>query len=734
MLELRQRPLVLVVDDDLAMRMLANEALCSSEFDVIEADSGDSALELYQLHSPDAVLLDVVMDGLNGHEVCSRLRQLPGGKTVPILMMTGRDDMASIDEAFHAGATDFITKPVPYALLPHRLRYLLRAADAFRIAHDGALRLARAQRLAHLAHWEISLKRGSLRWSDEVTEIFGIPADHPEGGAQALLRWVHPEDRSAVAALFDPPHAHQIDYRMILPDGRERSIHQEAELALDPDSGESRLLGASQDMTERRQAENRAVQLAYYDSLTGLPNRAELRRHLSAALERAEQRGRKLSLLALDLDQFRRINDIHGHQVGDALLLEVAARLLKTLRSCELQATMVTGEIVLEQQASDSGMVARLGGDEFMLALPSVRTAEHAAAVAQRMIDEVTARYCLNGVEVFIAVSVGIAISPDSGRTADELFEHADAAMYHAKELGRNNYRFFDASLQQRAQRHMEIETGLKASLARAQQPGAAPELELHWQPKIGLPGTRTAGVEGLMRWKSAKLGQVSPLEFITVAEDSDLIVELGEWALRTACQVGTSVLPGMSIAINISPRQFRHPGFVQLVAETLRESGFAPALLELEITEGVVMQDIEGGQRVLKELKDLGVSIVLDDFGTGYSSLSYLMRFPIDVLKIDRSFVMNLPSKMNESVIAAIFALARSLGIDVVVEGVETEAQLRHFEQYGALEIQGYYFSKPRPAADLQKWLRESPYGAELRAPAPAAASVRAAAPESPR
>ena len=713
MAEPRDKPLILIVADDAAMRKLAAEALESGGFDVVATDTGERALLHHQLHAPDAVLLDAVMDRMDGHELCRRLRQLPGGKSLPIVSMTGREDIESIDAAFHAGATDFITKPLPYALLPQRMRYLLRSASAFRRAHDGAERLARAQRLSRLAHWELNVDRGALRFTDEVSEIFGIPAEHPQGGALALLTWVHPEDRNAVSALFDPPRTHQIDFRMLLPDGRERAVHQEAELVIDADSGEERLLGATQDMTERRQAESRAVQLAYYDSLTGLPNRAELRRHLSSSL----QRGRKLTLLALDLDQFRRVNDLHGHVKGDALLLQVAARMLKTLRSCELQASMVTGEFNLDMSFADSGMVARLGGDEFMLALPMIRTAEQAAVVAQRLIDELTAKYTLDGADMFLSVSVGIALAPDSGSTADELFEHADAAMYYAKELGRNNYRFFDASLQLRAQRRMEIETGLIAALARAREPGSnSSELELHFQPKIALPGMRTAGVEGLMRWRSAKLGQVSPLEFITVAEDSDLIVELGEWALHTACHVGMSVLPGMSIAINISPRQFRHPGFVQLVAETLRLSGFQPKLLELEITEGVVMQDVESCQRVLKELKALGVRIVLDDFGTGYSSLSYLMRFPIDVLKIDRSFVMNLPSKMNESVIAAIFALARSLSIEVVVEGVETEAQLRHFEQYGTLEIQGYYFSKPRPVAELQGFLRESPYGADLK------------------
>jgi diguanylate cyclase (GGDEF)-like protein len=716
MRESRPIPLVLVVDDDLAMRMLAAEALTTNGFSVEECKSGEEALERFEDLAPDAVLLDVVMGGIDGNEVCRQLRQVKSGRSVPILMMTGRDDVASIAAAYHAGATDFITKPVPYALLPHRLRYLLRAAAAFRVAHDGALRLARVQRLARLSQWEIDLKEGHLVWSNEATEIFGIPVEHREGGAAALLQWVHPEDRAMVAAMFDPPHAHQIDYRMRLPDGRERSIHQEAELVLTIDNAEPRLVGAVQDMTEWRQAEQRAIALAYYDSLTGLPNRAELRRYLSQALEAAERQNQTLSLFALDLGQLRRVNDLHGEARGDALLIEVAARLQRTMRNVQPQGSGAS-------QLPGRGMLARPGGDEFMLVLPSVQSAEQAATIARKLIDDVSAKYVFDGIELFLTVSIGIAMFPEAGRTADELFEHADAAMYHAKELGPNNFRFFDMALQQRAKRQMEIEVGLKAALhsaraARESGLGGPPELDLHYQPKIALPAMRTSGVEGLLRWRSPKLGQVSPYEFIAVAESSDLIVDLGEWVLWTACTAGVTWLPELTIAVNISPRQFRHPGFVKLVTDVLRETGLPAARLELEITEGVVMQDTDTGQQVLKELKALGVGIVLDDFGTGYSSLSYLMRFPIDILKIDRSFVINLPSKMYESVIAAIFTLARSLGVNVVVEGVETQPQLQHFEQYGMVEIQGYYFSKPQPAAELRRWLEESPYAAGVIKP----------------
>jgi diguanylate cyclase (GGDEF)-like protein len=416
-------------------------------------------------------------------------------------------------------------------------------------------------------------------------------------------------------------------------------------------------------------------------------------------------------LFALDLSQLRRVNDLHGEARGDAILIEVASRLQRTMRSCQPQ-------LPTASQAPGWGMVARPGGDEFMMVMPCVQSAEHAASIARRLIEDVTAKYVFDGVELFLAASIGIAMFPEAGRTADEFFEHADAAMYHAKELGPNNFRFFDMALQQRAKRQMEIESGLKAALhsarvARESGTGKPADLDLHFQPKVVLPAMRTSGVEGLLRWRSPKLGQVSPYEFVAVAESSDLIVELGEWVLWTACTAGVTWLrEDLTIAVNISPRQFRHPGFVKLVTDVLRETGLRASRLELEITEGVVMQDTDTGQQVLKELKQLGVSIVLDDFGTGYSSLSYLMRFPIDILKIDRSFVINLPSKMYESVIAAIFTLARSLGVSVVVEGVETRAQLEHFEQYGAVEIQGYYFSKPQPAADLRRWLEESPHG----------------------
>jgi diguanylate cyclase (GGDEF)-like protein len=570
--------------------------------------------------------------------------------------------------------------------------------------------------LARLSQWEIDLKDGNLLWSNEATEIFGIPVAHSEGGASALLSWVHPEDRAMVAAMFDPPHAHQVDYRLRLPDGRERSIHQEAELVLTMDNAEPRLVGAVQDMTEWRQAEQRAIALAYYDSLTGLPNRAELRRYLSQALEAAELHSQPLSLFALDLGQLRRVNDLHGEARGDALLIEVAARLQRTMRICQTQGASAS-------QPPGRGMLARPGGDEFMLIMPSVQSAEQAATIARKLIEEFSAKYVFDGVELFLAVSIGIAMFPEAGRTADEFFEHADAAMYHAKELGPNNFRFFDMALQQRAKRQMEIEVGLKAALhsariAREMGIGCTPDLDLHFQPKVALPALRTTGVEGLLRWRSPKLGQVSPYEFIAVAEGSDLIVELGEWVLWTACTTGVTWMGDLTIAVNISPRQFRHAGFVKLVTDVLRETGLPASRLELEITEGVVMQDTDTGQQVLKELKALGVRIVLDDFGTGYSSLSYLMRFPIDILKIDRSFVINLPSKMYESVIAAIFTLARSLGVGVVVEGVETRAQLEHFEQYGEVEIQGYYFSRPQPVAELRRWLEEGPYTAEVPAP----------------
>lgn len=705
MTEPARAPLILVVDDDRAMRMIIREVLGGAGFEVVEAADGESALDAYRDRVPDAVLLDVVMPGIDGYEVCRRMRSLIDARVVPILMMTGRDDVESIDAAYHAGATDFVPKPLPYSLLPYRLRYLLRVSQTMLREREVAERLARAQRSARLVQWEHRLD-GTFRWSQDVSDVFGILPNDESYSIDALLRWVHEEDRKRVEAALNDFRPHALDYRIVLPDGRERIVHQEAEWLEEEGRLASRLFGAVQDMTERWLAERRAAQLAYHDALTGLPNRTYLRNYLAHQLS-ADRGDAPLAVLALEFGGLPRINDLHGHAVGDTLLVEVVARLRECLRGFDDAPPLAIGHG--EVDATDAGhLVARTGDDEFAVVLSRQATAERAANLAQSILESVTQVFTAPNLELTLSTSIGIAIYPEAGRTADELIQHAGAAMHHARDAGQNQYQIFLHALQDRVLRRMQIERGLRNALMTGIADPANSQLAVHFQPRIHLPSGQAKGVEALLRWKSASLGNVSPVEFIPVAEDTGLIVELGEWVLRKACSAISKLGLDLDLSVNISPRQFLEPGFVQSVATVLRMTGFPAERLELEITEGVVMQGTQQSHAVMEELKAMGLRVVLDDFGTGFSSLSYLVRFPIDTLKIDRSFVIGLPSQKNVSVIAAIIALARGLDLQVVVEGVETREQLDHFVPFGQLEIQGYYFSRPLSIEDLEVWLRE--------------------------
>lgn len=719
MSESPESPMVLLVDDDSVLRMLAVEALEGAGFTVVEAAGAEEGLAAFAARAPDLVLLDLLMPGLDGYEVCRRIRRSPSGASLPIMVMTGLDDTPSIDLAFDSGATDFVTKPINYGLLAHRLRYLLRSATAFRQARAVSRRLGRAQQLARLAQWELDLSSQQIRWSEEASAIFGLSVEPTSAGACTLLSLVHPDDRRRVEAAFAVGQAHSIEYRLVLPDGSERIVRQDAELVEDAETGARLLSGAAQDVTELRLAERKARDLAYFDVLTGLPNRSLLSSFLGHALDDARRDGSSLAILSLDLDGFKRVNDTLGHAAGDVLLKEVARRVSSCIRSTDVVGRGEVGAI--ERQLTADSIACRLGGDEFVVALTRVGSRDNAALVAQRIADRLASPFHIAGNEVFISSSIGIASFPDCDVGVEILLEHADAAMYHAKERGRNQYQFFSSAIQERTRKRLVVENALRAALERsgihrrslstAVVNPAACEFRLEYQPKVEIPSGRVLGAEALLRWTSPELGPVSPVDFICVAEETGLIVPLGAWVLDQACtqaQAWAAERPGgaLRVAVNVSARQFRDPTFPELVAHTLKRTGLAPGSLELEITEGMLMQDTVGSSRVLAELKALGVRIALDDFGTGYSSLSYLTKLPIDVIKIDRSFVRDLDETVKSATItSAIIGLSRGLDIDVVVEGVETQAQLDFVAKHGSSEIQGYLFAKPMCAHRLEQW-----------------------------
>ncbi len=423
-----------------------------------------------------------------------------------------------------------------------------------------------------------------------------------------------------------------------------------------------------------------------HDRITGLPNRTLLNDRIQQAISFGRRYHREVGVMLIDLDHFKFINDSLGHETGDRLLKHISARLKNSVRSVDT--------------------VAHPGGDEFVIVLNDIEKDEDVARLARKMLEDISRPYRVDGQELCISCSIGISIYPKDGADSQTLLKHAEAAMYQAKELGRGNFRFFTMAMNERAVNRLTMERHLRRALERN-------ELLLHYQPQVDLSTGRMNGVEALLRWQSAELGRVSPGRFIPVAEDTGLIVPIGEWVLQTACRQGKewqeAGYPEFSISVNLSARQFQDKEFTTVVERILRETGLDPRMLELEIVESMVMQDVTGSTGLLNKLRGLGIRLAMDDFGTGYSSLSYLKRFPFNRLKIDISFVKDITTDPESAAIAkTIIAMAHNLNLTAIAEGVETDGQLSYLRNHRCDEIQGFYFSRPLPSEGLEQLLKE--------------------------
>ncbi|HWM48338.1 MAG TPA: EAL domain-containing protein [Xanthobacteraceae bacterium] len=450
------------------------------------------------------------------------------------------------------------------------------------------------------------------------------------------------------------------------------------------------ILVAVVDVTERKRAEARIAYMAHHDALTALPNRVLFHEHLTAALVRAASGGRMLAVLCLDLDQFKGVNDTLGHPVGDLLLKRVAGR--------------------LERAVGEENFVARLGGDEFAIVMPAIENADAAQALAGKLVDELGQPYDIHDHEVIIGASIGIALAPSDGSSPELLLRNADIALYRAKADGRGRLHFFEPEMDRRLKLRRSLELDLRKAFANG-------ELELHYQPLVNLCSGEVSGFEALLRWRHPHRGMVPPAEFIPVAEEIGLIVPLGEWVLRKACEDAAGWADGIKVAVNLSPVQFKSRNLVFAVTSALAYSGLPARRLELEITESVLLGETEANLATLHQLRELGVQISMDDFGTGYSSLSYLRSFPFDKIKIDQSFVRELAERPDcMAIVRAITGLGASLGIATTAEGVETQEQLERLRAEGCTEVQGYLFSPPRPLEEIKCFLRqESPAAAKV-------------------
>ncbi len=554
--------------------------------------------------------------------------------------------------------------------------------------------LAEAQKIAHLGNWTCEWRDGeSLApqyWSDEVYHIIGLDKQRHTPNNADYRDLVHEDDRPLLATAVKIAHANRqpylVEYRLIRPDGQERILQERGIIKFDANGVAINMHGTLQDITERRRTEQFLLKVTNFDTLTGLPNRNLFQQHLQQAIGRAQRSNQMVALLSLDLDNFKSINESLGHVFGDQLLREVSQRLQAALRPDDT--------------------LARLSGDEFCVIMEQLQGGNDAAWMVQHIRKILKNAYTLGNHEVFCSACIGISIFPaDAGNTAD-ILQHSQSALRRAREHGRDSYQYYTTDMNTRALEHLLYENALRYALERN-------ELELHYQPQVALNNGQVAGLEALLRWRHPDMGLIAPNQFIPLAEKTGLIVPIGLWVIRTACnQVRQWIAQGIGplrMSVNMSPQQVFQPGIAHDIEGILGEVGLSPEFLKLELTESSLLEDSTRTRLVLNRLQQIGIKISIDDFGTGYSSLTYLKRIPLDTLKIDRSFIQDLPRNSDDAAISgAIIALAKSLNIRVIAEGVENVEQLRFLEQQDCDEAQGNFISEPLPAATMLQWLQQ--------------------------
>lgn len=719
----RKHPVILTIDDEENIRESFRLFLEDYDYNVLEASNGQEGLEIFAREQPDLVLCDLRMPEMDGLEVLEKIKQQ--SPDTPIIVISGTGVIGDAVEAIHQGAWNYLLKPIQnMSVLIHAINQALERSRLIvenrayqeHLEEEVTRRTEALQKaIKELNRSHLKLKESEekyrsifenlqdvyleMRLDGEITEISPSISSFTQYRRESLLRT---NVQSLFPSLQDREHLFArlkaenkiSDYELYLLDQDETLIPCSLNASFQPGETfqDDRICATLRNITERKQAAARIEYLAYYDALTELPNRRLLLDRLEQNISRARRYGLYGAMLFLDLDRFKNINDSLGHPVGDALLKEVAQRLLHDLR------------------AEDT--VSRLGGDEFVMLLSDLGTNENEAAAAaqlkaEKIKNHLAKAYDIDGHELHVTPSIGVAMFPSSQgeqESGNDILRYADTAMYRAKDDGRDTIRFFLPSMQAAADTRLAIEKELRYALERRQ-------INLFFQPQVNSRGD-IIGAETLARWEHPEKGFISPATFIPIAEATGLILPIGEWILRTACEQlknwNDQGLDITHLAVNVSPRQFRQPNFIAQVQGILDETGADPTRLGLELTEGMVIDNIVDTIEKMQALKKLGLELSIDDFGTGYSSLAYLKKMPLDILKIDQSFVRDIETDVNDAAIVdTIISMAKHLDLKVIAEGVETRFELDFLENKGCRLYQGYLFSRPIPKDQFTELLR---------------------------
>ena len=717
---------ILLVDDKKELLTSLYHLVTLYGYEADQALGGEAALEAISNNEYDVVLLDLIMPGVSGHDILDfAAREKLKCK---VIVVSGDSSFSGVKHALHCGAFDFVKKPYEAAELIAIMETALRQVRLENQHDEMEMQLKQSEELHRfIVNSSPDLlymldRNGCFTFiNDRIESMLGMSREGLVGRHYSDL--VDEDDIEKANNLFNERRTGEragknVEIRL----KSERSDHRQgmsrqvsiwAEVTAmgiyDDNVDRNRdsfigTYGTARDISERKKAEEVINFQAYYDLLTHLPNRALLKDRLSLAIAQARRNKRKLATMFLDLDRFKLVNDTLGHSMGDRLLKAVASRLQSCLRS--------------------SDTLSRFGGDEFTLLLPEIRTRDDVVVIAQKILDRLNEPFVIDGHELFVGASIGIAMYPEAGDSGESLVQNADIAMYHVKSRGKNGYQFFSEEMNHQFSTRLNLERELRNGLIQG-------EFEVYYQPQVSLVNGAITGVEALVRWRHKLRGMIEPAEFLPLAEETGLIMQIDEYVQQQAFhdvavwrRLG---LGDIHLSVNLTAMQIEQEGFVARFVAALQKAGLEPNYVKLEITENTLMQDIEVIIPKLKEVCNLGARIAIDDFGTGYSSLSYLQQFPINTLKIDRSFVCDIRADEGDaSIVDAIVAMARGLKLDLVAEGVENRTQLKYLKEHGCEEVQGYIFSPAVPAGELIELLKENSFDVTL-ASAKNSASIKA-------
>lgn len=682
---------ILIVDDTPTNLEVISEVLNDAGYEIAIATSGERALQQIERQIPALILLDVMMPKIDGFETCKRLKNNPRTANIPIIFMTALADVDNKVKGLELGAIDYITKPFQEKEVLARVKTHLRLRQTEEKLRQSEERLESILNSLEEVVWSASLDPFKFLYINAaIGKIYQRPAEDFLQEPNLWFDMIHPEDRSKVEAYFqnfEPQSQMELEFRILNPSAQIRWLRIRGQLAPSGVGAKQRIEGIMHDVSDRKQFEMKLIHDARHDNLTGLGNRNFFIDRVNATLEQAKLTDNfNFAVLFVDLDRFKKINDSLGHMVGDRLLIKVAQILRRCLRQNDI--------------------IARLGGDEFTILLDGLQRPSDALLVAERIGRQLKEPMELDKYSFFITASIGIALGSIEYREAEEILRDADIAMYQAKKQGKARHQLFNQNFYKNAMYQVKLEQDLRLAIDRQ-------EFILHYQPIVELATERLVGFEALVRWIHPERGLVSPADFIPLAEESGTMETLGEILLRQACsqlrrwQDRFGCASDLTMSVNLSCQQLQSQRFLAVLDGIIAETGVSREQIKLEITESLLMENSEATLEILQTLQQWGVGLSLDDFGTGYSSLSYLHRFPIDTLKIDRSFINRMDSDLqSREIVKTIIALAQTLKMKVVAEGVETAQQAANLKDLQCALAQGYFFSKPLPADRATQWI----------------------------